>query len=75
MLHYLIEHAGEVVSHRRLLQAVWGPDYGNEGQYLASLSTRFEKRFSLTPQSPRYLLTEPSMGYRLAMTTSVSEKS
>ena len=75
VLHYLIEHAGEVVSHRRLLQAVWGPDYGNEVEYLRVFINQVRKKIEPDPQNPRYLLTEPSIGYRLAMTTSVSEKS
>ena len=75
LLHYLIEHAGEVVSHRRLLQAVWGPDYGNEVEYLRVFINQVRKKIEPDPQNPRYLLTEPSMGYRLAMTSSASEKS
>ena len=75
LLHYLVEHAGEVVSHRRLLQAVWGPDYGNEVEYLRVFINQVRKKIEPDPQNPRYLLTEPSMGYRLAMTSSASEKS
>ena len=65
LLHFLIEHAGEVVSHRRLLQAVWGPDYGNEVEYLRVFINQVRKKIEPDPQNPRYLLTEPSMGYRL----------
>ncbi len=75
LLYYLIEHAGEVVSHRRLLQAVWGPDYGNEVEYLRVFVNQVRKKIEPDPQNPRYLLTEPSLGYRLAKSTSTSGKS
>ena len=75
LLYYLIEHAGEVVSHRRLLQAVWGPDYGNEVEYLRVFVSQVRKKIEPDPQSPRYLLTEPSLGYRLTKSTSTSGKS
>ena len=75
LLYYLVEHAGEVVSHRRLLQAVWGPDYGNEVEYLRVFVNQVRKKIEPDPQNPRYLLTEPSLGYRLTKSTSTSGKS
>ena len=75
LLHYLVEHAGAVVSHRRLLQAVWGPDYGNEVEYLRVFINQVRKKIEPDPRSPRYLLTEPSIGYRLVVGTAASGKS
>ena len=75
LLYYLVEHAGEVVSHRRLLQAVWGPDYGNEVEYLRVFVNQVRKKIEPDPQNPRYLLTEPSLGYRLTKSISTSGKS
>ena len=50
-----------MVSHRRLLQAVWGPDYGNEVEYLRVFVNQVQKKIEPDPQNPRYLLTEPSL--------------
>jgi two-component system, OmpR family, KDP operon response regulator KdpE len=74
LLHYLLEHAGSVVSHRRLLQAVWGPDYGDEVEYLRVFINQVRKKIEPDPRYPRYLLTEPSMGYRFVVSDSASEK-
>jgi two-component system KDP operon response regulator KdpE len=74
LLNCLVEHAGEVVSHRRLLQAVWGPDYGSEVEYLRVFINQVRKKIEPDPRKPRYLLTEPSIGYRLARGVSASGK-
>ena len=74
LLHCLVEHAGEVVSHRRLLQAVWGPDYGDELEYLRVFINQVRKKIEPDPQNPRYLVTEPSVGYRLVTGTAASGK-
>lgn len=67
LLRCLSEHPGEVVSHRRLLQSVWGPDYGNEVEYLRVFVNQVRKKIEPDPRNPRFLVTEPSMGYRLAI--------
>ena len=72
VLHCLAEHAGEVVSHRRLLQAVWGPDYGTEVEYLRVFINQVRKKIEPDPRNPRYLMTEPSIGYRLALKAAAS---
>jgi two-component system, OmpR family, KDP operon response regulator KdpE len=66
LLHCLSEHAGEVVSHRGLLQAVWGPDYGNEVEYLRVFINQVRKKIEPDPRKPRFLITEPFIGYRLS---------
>ncbi|MCC6364119.1 MAG: response regulator transcription factor [Bryobacterales bacterium] len=63
ILRYLVSNAGKVVSHRRLLQAVWGPDYGNEVEYLRVFINQLRKKIEPDPSNPRYILTEPSEGY------------
>jgi two-component system, OmpR family, KDP operon response regulator KdpE len=74
LLHYLAEHAGAVISHRRLLQAVWGPDYGDEVEYLRVFINQVRKKIEPDPRSPRYLLTEPSIGYRFVIGAAASGK-
>ncbi len=75
LLYCLAEHGGAVVSHRRLLQTVWGPDYGSEIEYLRVFVNQVRKKIEPDPRNPRYLLTEPSIGYRLAVSGSASGKS
>ncbi|HZT33388.1 MAG TPA: response regulator transcription factor [Bryobacteraceae bacterium] len=67
LLHFLASRAGEIVSHRRILQAVWGPDYGDEVEYLRVCINQLRKKIELDPASPVHLLTEPSVGYRLSL--------
>ncbi len=64
LLDYLISHAGEVISHRRLLQAVWGPDYGDELEYLRVCISQLRKKVEPDPEHPKYVLTELHAGYR-----------
>jgi two-component system KDP operon response regulator KdpE len=67
LLHCLLEHVGEIVSHRGLLQAVWGPDYGNEVEYLRVFVNQVRKKIEPDPHKPRFLITEPFIGYRLSL--------
>lgn len=69
LLHFLASHAGEVVSHRRILQAVWGPDYGDEVEYLRVFINQLRKKIEPDPANPAYILTDPSAGYRLSLAT------
>jgi two-component system KDP operon response regulator KdpE len=64
LLRYLVSQAGKPVPHRELLQAVWGPDYGDETDYLRVFITHLRKKIERDPASPKYVLTEPWMGYR-----------
>jgi two-component system KDP operon response regulator KdpE len=65
LLRCLASHPGEVISHRRILQAVWGPDYGNEIEYLRVFINQLRKKIEPDPADPAYILTDPSAGYRL----------
>jgi two-component system, OmpR family, KDP operon response regulator KdpE len=67
LLRYLVSHAGQVVPHRRLLQAVWGPDYGEEVEYLRVFVNQLRRKIELDTQNPQYLLTEPWAGYRFVL--------
>ena len=64
LLRYLTQHANEAVPHRELLQAVWGPDYGDQVDYLRAFIKTLRKKIELNPDRPRYVMTEPWIGYR-----------
>ena len=66
MLRYLVAHSGRPVTHRELLQAVWGPDYGDEPEYLRVFINQLRKKIEANPSKPKYILTEPWVGYRFA---------
>jgi two-component system, OmpR family, KDP operon response regulator KdpE len=66
LLQFMVSHAGQVIPHRRLLQALWGPDYGGEVEYLRVLVNQLRKKIERDPHHPKYLLTEPWVGYRFA---------
>jgi two-component system KDP operon response regulator KdpE len=67
LLRYLAAHPNKVLPHRELLQAVWGPDYGNEVEYLRVFVNQLRKKIEADPSTPHYLLTEPWVGYRLQL--------
>jgi two-component system KDP operon response regulator KdpE len=64
LLVYFVRHAGKVLTHRTLLGAVWGGDYTEQGEYLRVFVGQLRKKIELDPSSPRYILTEPWVGYR-----------
>ena len=66
LLRVLVKHVGKVVSSRQLLQEAWGPDYGDEGDYVRTYVTRLRRKLEPDPQHPRYILLERGLGYRLA---------
>jgi two-component system KDP operon response regulator KdpE len=72
LLHYFVTHANSVVPHDKILQAVWGPDYGNEVEYLRVFVNQLRKKIEPDPAHPRYILTEPWLGYRFDMHRDVS---
>jgi two-component system KDP operon response regulator KdpE len=67
LLHYLATHAEVSISHRKLLQTIWGPDYGDEIEYLHVFVNQIRKKIEPNPGSPRYLVTEPRVGYRFSL--------
>jgi two-component system, OmpR family, KDP operon response regulator KdpE len=64
LLRYLIAQSGKPVPHRELLQAVWGPDYGEENDYLRVFINHLRKKIEPNPARPQYIHTEPWVGYR-----------
>ncbi len=63
LLRHLMLYAGKVLTHRSLLQAVWGPEYGEEADYLRVYVRQLRIKIEIEPSSPRYILTEPGIGY------------
>ena len=63
-LALLARHSGRVLTHRTILQEVWGPQYGTETQYLRVYTSQLRKKLKDDPAAPR-LVTEPGVGYRL----------
>jgi len=66
LLTTLVQHAGKVLTHQFLLKEVWGPADVNEVQYLRVYMAQLRHKLEVDPTQPRYLLTEPGVGYRLA---------
>lgn len=64
LLRHLVLNAGKPLTHRRLLQAVWGPDYGDEPEYLRVMINQLRKKLESDPSRPKMILTEPWVGYR-----------
>jgi two-component system KDP operon response regulator KdpE len=65
LLLMLIQYAGKVVTHRQLLHDVWGPAYVDESHYLRIYMRQLRHKLEADPTRPRYLITEPGVGYRL----------
>jgi two-component system KDP operon response regulator KdpE len=66
LLAHLAVNAGRVLTHRSLLQAVWGPEYGDETEYLWAYIRRLRRKIEPDPSNPRYILTQPGVGYSFA---------
>jgi two-component system, OmpR family, KDP operon response regulator KdpE len=64
LLRYLISHANKAIPHRELLQAVWGPDYGDQVEYLRVFIKQLRRKIEAVPEKPEFILTEPWVGYR-----------
>lgn len=64
LLRHLVANQGKALPHRRLLQAVWGPDYGEETEYLRVFINQLRKKIEPQPHHPRYIHTDPWVGYR-----------
>jgi DNA-binding response OmpR family regulator len=66
LLHKLMMNAGKPVPHMKLLRSVWGPEYGYEREYLRTYVRQLRIKIEDNPTNPKYLLTEPNIGYRFA---------
>jgi two-component system KDP operon response regulator KdpE len=67
VLRYLARHANTAATHREILQAVWGPDYGDQVDHLRVIVNQLRKKIEPQPSKPVFLLTEPWVGYRLVV--------
>lgn len=67
LLHLLASNPNKPVPHRKLLQTVWGPDYGDEVEYLRVFVNSLRKKIEPVPSKPRYVVTEPWIGYRFVL--------
>ena len=65
LLTTLVRYAGKVITHRQLLKEVWGPAYQEESHYLRVYMRQLRHKLEADPTRPRYLVTEPGVGYRL----------
>ena len=66
LLLYFIRNAGKVLTHRKLLSAVWGGDYADQNEYLRVFVGQLRKKIEPDSSEPRYILTEPWIGYRFS---------
>ena len=73
VLAYLARNAGKVLLHRQLLQAVWGSQYGEETDYVWTFVQRIRRKIEPDRQQPRYILTQPGVGYFMPASESISE--
>jgi two-component system, OmpR family, KDP operon response regulator KdpE len=64
LLSYLLARPNKTITHRELLQAVWGPDYGDELEYLRVFVNRLRKKIEPDPSKPQFIVTETWSGYR-----------
>ena len=64
LLALLMKNEGTLLTHKKLLQAIWGPEYGDELEYLRSYVRTLRKKLEDNPAQPKYILTEPWVGYR-----------
>lgn len=65
LLAFLVKHAGKVLTHQMILKDVWGPQHAGDVQYLRVYAGELRKKLETDPAQPRFLLTEPGVGYRL----------
>ena len=65
LLRELVQNAGKVLTHQMLLSRVWGPEYGNETEYLRVYIGRLRNKIETNPKKPNHILTEPGVGYCL----------
>jgi two-component system KDP operon response regulator KdpE len=64
LLYYLAKNENKVIAHRELLQSVWGPQYGNEREYLRVFVSQLRSKIEQDSAHPKHILTEPGVGYR-----------
>jgi two-component system KDP operon response regulator KdpE len=73
ILRYLIGQANKPVPHRRLLQAIWGPEYGDQIEYLRVFINQLRKKIEPASGKPTFITTEPRIGYRFVLPEAVAD--
>ena len=66
LLLFFAQRPGRVLTHRAILKTIWGPNAGNQPEHLRVLVGSLRKKIEPNPSSPKYILTEPWVGYRFA---------
>jgi two-component system, OmpR family, KDP operon response regulator KdpE len=74
VLKHLVANQGKPLTHRRILQSVWGPDYGEETENLRVVINQLRKKIETDPAHPKYIVTEPWVGYRFQPARESSSK-
>jgi two-component system KDP operon response regulator KdpE len=74
VLCLLVIQKGKPLTHKRLLQVVWGPDHAEETENLRGVINQLRKKIEKDPAHPRYILTEPWLGYRFQLPSTTTEK-
>jgi two-component system KDP operon response regulator KdpE len=74
VLHLLMIQKGKPLTHKKILQTIWGPDHGEETENLRVVINQLRKKIEKDPARPRYVLTEPWMGYRFQFPVVASER-
>lgn len=74
ILRELVVHAGKVLTHRHLLRVAWGSETGVDVQYLRVYIRQIRQKLERSPEQPRFILTEPGVGYRLVVPNSNDDK-
>ena len=64
LLAYLVSNCGKIMTHRELLHNVWGPEYGEETEYVRTFITQLRRKIEDDSSNPRFIVTEPRIGYR-----------
>jgi len=64
LLAYLVSHHGKVLTHKELLRNVWGPEYGEESEYVRVFIRQLRSKIEDDPSNPKFIVTEPRIGYR-----------
>ena len=72
VLAYFARNAGKILLHRQVLQAVWGGQYGEEADYVWTFAQRIRRKIEPDRTQPRYLLTEPGVGYHMPLSESTN---
>jgi two-component system KDP operon response regulator KdpE len=67
VLRILLAQRGKAVTHKRILQVVWGPDYGGESEILRAVIKQLRKKIEKDPTHPTLIVTEPWVGYRFQL--------